>query len=91
VSSSHTPVDLSTHLIIDLDGSSYEPWLLLAAAVAGAAVAILVVVFGGTGESSSARLARCTMGFIVAVIWIMAIADEVVEVLQVRCIFCKSG
>lgn len=29
-------------------------------------------------------MARCFMGFFVAVIWIMAIADEVVQVLQVR-------
>lgn len=27
-------------------------------------------------------MARCSMGFIVAVVWIMAIADEVVSVLQ---------
>lgn len=27
-------------------------------------------------------MARCSMGFIVAVVWIMAIADEVVGVLQ---------
>lgn len=60
-----------------------EPWLLLAAGIAGATVGVLVVVFSGKGESSGTRLARCTMGFIVAVVWIMAIADEVVEVLQV--------
>ena len=65
------------------DGNSREPWLLLAAGVTGAAIGILVAVFGGRGESTSSRLARCTMGFIVAVVWIMAIADEVVEVLQV--------
>ena len=28
-------------------------------------------------------LARCSMGFLVAVVWIMAIADEVVNILQV--------
>lgn len=66
-----------------LDGNSREPWLLLAAGVTGSAIGILVAVFGKNGESSGARLARCTMGFIVAVVWIMAIADEVVEVLQV--------
>lgn len=64
------------------DGNGREPWLLLAAGVTGAAIGILVAVFGGRGESTSSRLARCTMGFIVAVVWIMAIADEVVEVLQ---------
>lgn len=44
---------------------------------------ILVAVFSYNGEHPTARLARCTMGFIVAIVWIMAIADEVVEVLQV--------
>ncbi|KAJ3551558.1 hypothetical protein NM688_g4631 [Phlebia brevispora] len=63
-------------------GSEQEPWLLLAAGVAGAAVGILVAVFSQKGEHPTARLARCTMGFIVAIVWIMAIADEVVEVLQ---------
>ena len=29
------------------------------------------------------RILRCSMGFFVAVIWIMAIADEVVGVLKV--------
>lgn len=62
----------------------HEPWLLLSAGVAGTTVGILVAVFGGNGESPAALLARCTMGFVVAIVWIMAIADEVVEVLQVR-------
>ncbi|KAH8100846.1 Sodium/calcium exchanger protein-domain-containing protein [Cristinia sonorae] len=64
------------------DGSPQELWLLLAAGVSGLAVAVLVAVFAKTGESPAARLARCTMGFVVAIVWIMAIADEVVEVLQ---------
>ncbi|KAL4252330.1 Ca(2+):cation antiporter (CaCA) family protein [Abortiporus biennis] len=64
------------------DGASHEPWLLLAAGIAGAAFAIMVAVFAKHGDSSAARLTRCTMGFIVAIVWIMAIADEVVEVLQ---------
>lgn len=45
-------------------------------------MAILVAVFSLKGEHPTARLARCSMGFIVAIVWIMAIADEVVEVLQ---------
>ncbi|KAI0697966.1 Sodium/calcium exchanger protein-domain-containing protein [Cytidiella melzeri] len=64
------------------DGTRHEPWLLLAMGVAGITIGILVAVFGGTGDSTYARLARCTMGFFVAMVWIMAIADEVVEVLQ---------
>ncbi len=50
--------------------------------MAGTCIGVLVAVFGGTGESRYAQLARCSMGFVVAVVWIMAIADEVVEVLQ---------
>ena len=61
-----------------------------AAGIAGAATAILVAVFAGSGETAGGRLTRCTMGFIVAMVWIMAIADEVVEVLQVRLVFLHA-
>jgi solute carrier family 24 (sodium/potassium/calcium exchanger), member 6 len=74
--------------MVGLAGNKHEPWLLLAAGVAGSCIGILVAVFGGTGQSTYAQLARCTMGFIVAIVWIMAIADEVVEVLQV-CWFAR--
>ncbi|KAI0084140.1 Sodium/calcium exchanger protein-domain-containing protein [Irpex rosettiformis] len=63
-------------------GMVHEPWLLLAAGVTGTCIGTLVAVFGGEGDSRYAQLARCSMGFVVAVVWIMAIADEVVEVLQ---------
>ncbi len=62
----------------------YEGWLLLATGVAGFAAGILVAVFADQGRSPAAQLSRCAMGFVVAVVWIMAIADEVVKVLQVR-------
>ncbi|KAK7690637.1 hypothetical protein QCA50_005736 [Cerrena zonata] len=64
------------------DGTKHEPWLLLASAVIGTAAAILVAVFSKSGSSPGARLTRCAMGFMVAIVWIMAIADEVVQVLQ---------
>ncbi|KZT00823.1 uncharacterized protein LAESUDRAFT_687551 [Laetiporus sulphureus 93-53] len=64
------------------DGTKHEPWLLLATGVAGFAVGIIVAVFSDRGTHAGAQLTRCTMGFMVAVVWIMAIADEVVEVLQ---------
>ncbi|KAH9838235.1 Sodium/calcium exchanger protein-domain-containing protein [Rhodofomes roseus] len=63
------------------DGTTHEPWLLLATGVAGFTVGILVLVFSDKGSHPTALLARCIMGFMVAVVWIMAIADEVVEVL----------
>lgn len=66
------------------DGVRHELALLLATGISGLAVGILVVVFSEKGASPAAQLARCVMGFMVAVVWIMAIADEVVEVLQVR-------
>ena len=56
---------------------------MVAAAVAGVTVGLLVVVFADKGIHPSARMARCSMGFLVAIVWIMAIADEVVQVLQV--------
>ncbi|EMD34076.1 hypothetical protein CERSUDRAFT_117589 [Gelatoporia subvermispora B] len=64
------------------DGTQHEPWLLLAAGIAGLTVGTLVAVFADKGTHPTSQLARCTMGFMVAVVWIMAIADEVVEVLQ---------
>lgn len=64
------------------DGAAQEPWLLLAAGITGITIGILVAVFAQNGEGSSSRLIRCTFGFLVAIVWIMAIADEVVEVLK---------
>jgi sodium/potassium/calcium exchanger 6 len=52
--------------------------------IAGAVTAVLVLVFADDGSDPAARAGRCSMGFFVAIVWIMAIADEVVQVLQVR-------
>lgn len=67
-----------------LDGIKYEGFWLLAIGTTGFTAGILVSVFAKSGRSPASQLARCAMGFTVAVIWIMAIADEVVKVLQVR-------
>ncbi|EPQ54074.1 hypothetical protein GLOTRDRAFT_139475 [Gloeophyllum trabeum ATCC 11539] len=64
------------------NGADQQLWLLMAAGVAGLACAALVAVFADRGEHPTARLTRCMMGFFVAVVWIMAIADEVVNVLR---------
>jgi len=61
----------------------YLPWLLLAATVSGVSMSALVLVFSADGKHSVVRTALCLIGFIVAVVWIMAIADEVVQVLNV--------
>ncbi|ESK88794.1 sodium calcium exchanger protein [Moniliophthora roreri MCA 2997] len=63
-------------------GNSKQPWLFLAAGVAGFSAAVLVAVFAKRGDNPAFTMARCSMGFLVAVVWIMAIADEVVRVLQ---------
>ncbi|KAI0368024.1 hypothetical protein BV20DRAFT_1023461 [Pilatotrama ljubarskyi] len=65
-----------------LDDVQYEGWWLLAVGTAGFTAGVLVAVFAKSGTSRASQLARCAMGFTVAVIWIMAIADEVVKVLQ---------
>ncbi|KAL0954545.1 hypothetical protein HGRIS_003510 [Hohenbuehelia grisea] len=62
--------------------SQHLIWLLIVAVGAGLVVAALVVAFCSTGKHPSLRMARCSMGFLVAIVWIMAIADEVVNVLQ---------
>lgn len=64
------------------DGTSYEFWALLIAGISGFAMSALVGAFADDGRNPAGRLARCLMGFFVAVVWIMAIADEVVNVLQ---------
>lgn len=68
---------------LGLDGTEHEIWLLIATAIAGVAAAILVLIFSNLGENPTMRTLRCSMGFFVAIVWIMAIADEVVGVLKV--------
>ncbi|KAG1821132.1 Sodium/calcium exchanger protein-domain-containing protein [Suillus subaureus] len=57
-------------------------FLALGTAVCGLAVAALMLVFADGRSHPTARMARCSMGFLVAIAWIMAIADEAVSVLQ---------
>ena len=63
-------------------GTKHEVWLLIATAVASAAAALLVLIFSENGSDPALQVFRCFMGFFVAVVWIMAIADEVVNVLK---------
>ncbi|KAG1733601.1 Sodium/calcium exchanger protein-domain-containing protein [Suillus paluster] len=62
--------------------ANHLPFLVLGTAVCGIAVAALVLVFADGRSHPTARMARCSMGFLVAIAWIMAIADEAVNVLQ---------
>ncbi|KAF9520833.1 hypothetical protein BS47DRAFT_1311298 [Hydnum rufescens UP504] len=60
----------------------YALWLELATLVASLSSAVLVLVFSVHGKHATARLALCLTGFAVSMVWIMAIADEVVQVLN---------
>ena len=71
------------NLITYVEGSAYKQWLLLGIGLAGSAAGILVTLFAGKGDNRGWLLVRCSMGFLIAVVWIMAIADEVVNILQV--------
>ncbi|KAI0049756.1 hypothetical protein FA95DRAFT_1604073 [Auriscalpium vulgare] len=63
-------------------GMRHEGWIMLGVGLAGLAAGALVAVFGDKGDLPPYHLVRCFMGFTVAIVWIMAIADEVVKVLQ---------
>ncbi|KAG9046796.1 hypothetical protein FS837_003614 [Tulasnella sp. UAMH 9824] len=61
-----------------LFAGSPDLWIFLLAAVAsGAAAATLVIMFSKNGKNPAGRIVRSLMGFVVAMVWIMAIADEV--------------
>ncbi|KAG8748276.1 hypothetical protein FRC10_007666 [Ceratobasidium sp. 414] len=63
-------------------GQKHVAWYIFAAVLCGVSVATLTAVFAHDGKDPTGRLARCFVGFGVAMVWIMAIADEVVQVLQ---------
>jgi solute carrier family 24 (sodium/potassium/calcium exchanger), member 6 len=65
-------------------GTEHETWIFLGTAASSLVLALVSVLFSKYAEHPMARLARCSMGFVVAVVWIRVIADEVVNVLQVR-------
>lgn len=56
---------------------------MLGSSVAGLIIAIPVLLFGKDGTAQPWRLVRCFAGFICSMMWIAAIADEVVDVLSV--------
>ncbi|PPQ66549.1 hypothetical protein CVT24_007114 [Panaeolus cyanescens] len=65
-----------------LDGYDGEHWVLLGTFFAGIGTAIAVLFFAGNGSSVMSRMIRCSIGFMVSMVWIMAICDEVVNILQ---------
>ena len=63
--------------------TEHQQWVILGVGLTGASAGILVFLFADKGDNQVWLMVRCSMGFLVAVVWIMAIADEVVNVLQV--------
>jgi sodium/potassium/calcium exchanger 6 len=55
----------------------------VAVAIAGVTAGALVAIFGDKGTHPATRSACSSLGFLVAIVWIVAIADEVVHVLRV--------
>ena len=58
-------------------------WVVLGTGIAGLLAAIATLRSAKDGTSRPWRLVRCFAGFICSMVWIAAIADEVVSVLQV--------
>ena len=71
------------NLIPYAEGFAHKQWLLLGIGLVGSVAGIFVALFAGKGDNRGWLLVRCSMGFLAAVVWIMAIADEVVNILQV--------
>ena len=57
----------------------------------GAYAAVMTLRRGRDGHNPLWRMVRCFMGFFSAMVWIAAIADEVVQVLQVSCFAVRVG
>ncbi len=69
-------------VVVCFGAQSHGPWPEFATFVVGVSAAALVMVFVHEGTDQRIRLALCLMGFVASMVWIMAIADEVVQVLD---------
>ncbi|KAF8440530.1 Sodium/calcium exchanger protein-domain-containing protein [Boletus edulis BED1] len=63
-------------------GNRHIQWLLAGTVLGGSVLALLVLMFSAESSRPAAQMARCSLGFLVSIVWIMAIADEVVNLLQ---------
>jgi len=61
----------------------YMWYILLTCLIAGSIAAIAVLYTATDGSHTAWRMVRCFGGFTCSMVWIAAIADEVVSVLQV--------
>ena len=71
----------------------YFRWIMLGSLIGGVLAAAGTMLYATDGSSRTWRLVRCFAGFICSMVWIAAIADEVVNVLQVSIAFycgCSS-
>lgn len=76
---------MSEHRGISLTSDELDsfPWIMLGVSCAGVVGAIAVMLLAEDGSSGTWRIARCFGGFICSMVWIAAIANEVVDVLLV--------
>ncbi|ORX41138.1 Sodium/calcium exchanger protein-domain-containing protein [Kockovaella imperatae] len=63
-------------------GASYFWWILLGVSIAGTLSAGAVLMYAVDGSSPAWRMVRCLAGFVCSMVWIAAIADEVVGILK---------
>ncbi|PAV16645.1 sodium calcium exchanger [Pyrrhoderma noxium] len=66
-------------------GNGYGLWFWVIFGITGLlglGMALMVIKFADKGDNVVGQIARTFMGFFVAVVWIMVIADEVVNVLK---------
>jgi len=73
------PIWCSVVIFSDQD---WFKWELVGVTVVGAYAAVMTLRRGRDGHNPLWRMVRCFMGFFSAMVWIAAIADEVVQVLQ---------
>lgn len=71
------------------EDSAYGQRIVLGVGLAGVVAGVCVAIFADKGNHPWWLLGRCSMGFLVAVVWIMAIADEVVSILRVSEAECQ--
>ncbi|ORY35666.1 Sodium/calcium exchanger protein-domain-containing protein [Naematelia encephala] len=69
--------------LIIFQGASYLLWIELGVVIAGLIGGTVVMMVATDGSSQPWKLIRCFAGFVCSMVWIAAIADEVVSVLQV--------
>ncbi|WVW80996.1 hypothetical protein I302_102987 [Kwoniella bestiolae CBS 10118] len=69
-------------VFVTFNEQSYFLWVLLSSLIVGGIAAGLTLYYATDGSSYTWRLVRCFCGFTCSMVWIAAIADEVVGVLN---------